>query len=219
MAHPKYPTFSMRDTAYLIMTMHAAKSPSSITGLLLGSKTEDAITINDALPIAHSDLVQATTPVTETALFLCEQRAKKTGQILLGLYFANDNPDDNCLPVLPTRIADRIRQQFQNAIILHLDAKRLAPDRRVHSHYVRPYVKRDGDRSWPRACLPDDRFVVSDRALQLAHRLLGGQLDDLVNSSHVIDFEDHCNDPNEDWLNFQVISRLELLKPLSPSAS
>lgn len=197
------------------MTMHAGKYYSTITGLLLGTASETEVTINDVLPLVHSDLVQGTTSVTETALLLAEQRAKETSQILVGLYFANENPTDTSIPLMPTRVADRLLSRFPNTIMLHIDAARLLPDVRMQRHCARIRVKQEASGPWSRVTLPDDALVVSERALCIAHRLMAESLAEHVAVSHVIDFEDHCLDPREDWLNLQLSARLNALPPPS----
>lgn len=205
--------YKINDSAYIVMVMHSAKYYSAVCGLLLGAVDKSCVRIEEALPLGHSDLSLYTTPLAETALLLAEQRAILTSRELVGLYFANDIPTDNSIPTPPTRIADRIRDKFSKAVLLHIDATRLTPAVRGQKHCARVCSKGKALGTWGQAVHPDRTLSVSERALRVADRVLTIPTvqGTTINVSDVVDFEDHCLDPRFDWLNADLISRLEAI--------
>lgn len=222
--------YTITDSAYLLIILHAAKYFTSITGLLIGTyESPNKVKITQTLPLAHSDISQYTTPLIETALLLSDEHTKLTKSKIVGIYYANGNPTDVTIPHPPTRIADKIRETFPLAVILHIDPDRLQPSIRRNAHCARVRVKvKSSVGSWVKAMLPSgDRVLkVDDDALKLGHQLLmkpgskervdvGG-----VHVEDVVDFEDHCLDPRYDWLNEQLVNRLDsLLLSSSPSST
>lgn len=204
----------MTDAAYVVMTLHASKYYGAVTGLLLGKIEEGCVKIDETVPIAHSDLTIWTTPLTQMALYVTEKHAKESNKQVIGLYFANDVPTDQSVPTPPTRIADRIREYFAHAVLLHLDAARLTPEKRESSHCCRVCVKSQKTGTWSRAIKPDTTLNVSSRALAIVHEILTAYFDDTpsipydINLRKVADFEDHCLDPRCDWLNDHITKKI-----------
>lgn len=173
----------MKDAAYIVMVLHAAKyASSSVTGLLLGHEQEEhgddantttandiqkTIIIDEALPLAHSDTTHFTTALAQIALMLAEQRATTMRQSshathnkhkLVGVYYASAIPGDPGIPTPPTRIADRIRQlHCTDAVLLHLDEERLRPSVRTQKHCARVRAKRNLSSSGVIGRIPSDQ--------------------------------------------------------------
>ncbi len=190
--------FAASDDAYSTAVLHAAKHVGAVHGLLLGNIVKGQVLISMALPVAHSALVCNTAPVTEMALRVAEAHAKLSGLQVVGVYFAAEVADDTDIPVLPTRLADLVREEFESTVLLVLDAKRLHPDVRKSKHCFRVYTREDqsGTSSWGKGVRPTEDLSVSKSALEKC----GEKLKDLSFAADIVDFEDHCNDPRRRWI-------------------
>lgn len=206
--------YCMSDAAYVVMSLHASKYYGAVTGLLLGKLDGGQVMVEQTIPVAHSDLTIWTTPLTQMALYLAEKHARQSNAQVVGLYFANDVPTDQSVPTPPTRVADRIREYFPHAVLLHLDATRLTPEKRESVHCCRVCVKFQKDSTWARAVKPDSTLRVSSRALALTHEVLTAYFADPPSNPYdldlqqVADFEDHCLDPRCDWLNDRITKKV-----------
>ena len=200
--------YTISDNAYTLITMHATKYTHGLSGILLGRKTSSQVEITTALPFAHSDLTLQTTPLTETALHLSEQIANIRNMTILGLYYANSNPNDRSIGTVPTHIADLIRSRNPQAVLLIINAKQLAPSIRLKAHCFNVYVKQEQDGTWARGVQDPSLLSVSRRALVAADAIMKGKLGADSFSYTVADFEDHCADPTCDWLNAHIVARL-----------
>lgn len=193
------PKYKISDRAYLTIVMHLSKYPSAISGVLLGTATTPGlVTIDRALPIAHSSLAIYTVPIAEIAIELAEQNASEHRQRIVGIYFGNEIADDTSIGPVPTRLAERVRSNFPLACLLMVHPPSLAVPARRKEHCFRLCV-RDSEAigTWGRGVRPKEDLLVSEAALALADGLLAGN-----GSVHdVSDFEDHFNDPRRDWLN------------------
>ncbi|CAN8068618.1 unnamed protein product [Agarophyton chilense] len=201
-------SFIISDVAYNIIILHALRHPSNISGVLLGTATQENCTFDKALPLIHSDLTMFTSPMHEMALLLGEQKARQHNQQIIGVYFSNAISDDTSIAEVPTRLANAVQTRLGSACLLMIDANKLTKDVRRKQHAFRVYI-REGEVSgtWGRSEVESDKLQVSERALKLADGLVDGSI--LKNEQfHFADFEDHCNDPCADWLNVDLSSRL-----------
>lgn len=186
-------SYSLSPSAYHLLCLHATKYTHSITGILLGEKSNDRVELTRVLPVAHSDLSIHTTPLTETALHLCEHYATTQRLCIAGVYFANDVVDDTALPTHAVRIADRIRQRFPDAVVLRIDGVRFKALVTGKEHCLVAY----SGEGWKR---DSGGVLVEEIALRGLDRVLRVQ--------GVCDFEDHLLDPRADWLNLKVLESL-----------
>lgn len=198
------PTYEISDPAYCKAVLHASKYVTAVSGLLLGRSVDDTtVTIVDALPTCHSAAAQFTTPLAETALLLAKSVSQARNLEIVGVYFGNEIAGDRSIGVVPTRLADRVREQFSQACLLMIEAPKLAPAERVKNHCFR-VCARSGTQTgtWGKATLPDESLVVSEGLLQ--------KCDNLICTTSAVqgiaDFEDHCADPANDWFNENVLS-------------
>lgn len=197
--------YEIADAAYLKAVLHSAKYVSAVSGLLLGEEgtTERVVRIEDTLPLCHSG-AQFSPSLAEVALLLARKVADKRGQSVVGVYFGNELADDRSIGVVPTRLADKVRESFSNAVLLMVDAPRLSPQLRTSAHCFRVCTRAD---TWGKGALPDTALIVSKQALAQSHSLLSHGC---AAPYTVTDFEDHCLDPSQDWFNKHV---LELSAP------
>lgn len=211
-AHPHHPLpmappaqafaseYAIADTAYTTAVLHAAKHPGAVLGLLLGSESSGRVTLEAALPVAHSALATGTAPASDMALLLARAAAAARGLAVAGVYYAPEVADDGDVPVLPARLADLVRGGCPYACLLLLDARALHPDRRRSTQCWRLCTMEGGAGSaaWGKGQRALDALVVSDGALAAADE---GLKDCPSGAQEVIDFEEHCQDPALDWLN------------------
>lgn len=190
--------YEISDTAYLTIVMHLAKYTSAVSGLLLGTSSDaSSVTVDQALPIAHSSLAIGTTPIAETALLLAEQRAIIQNQKIVGVYFGNEIADDVSIGTIPTQLAERVRSHFAHSCLLMVDGPSLAMDVRRKEHCFRLSVRSKGEAGTWGNVRPKEDVAVSENSLTVADRLLCGK----GCVYDVSDFEDHCLDPRRDWYN------------------
>lgn len=198
------PTYQISDPAYCKVVLHASKYMTAVSGLLLGRlEGDNTVAIVDALPMCHSAGAQFTTPLAETALLLAQNASQARELEIVGVYFGNEIAGDRSIGVVPTRLADRVREKIPQACLLMIEAPKLAPAVRVKEHCFRVCARSDTHTgTWGKATLPDASLVVSEKLLQ--------KCDNLIRTTSAVqgiaDFEDHCADPANDWFNKNVLS-------------
>lgn len=196
---PTNPPYEISDVAYLTIVKHLSKHVHAISGVFLGSlSASGTVSITRALPIAHSALVISTTPISETALHLAEQKAADLNLQVVGAYFGNDVATDASIGTFPTRLADAVHRHFVGACLLMIQPSSLRAGVRKREHCFRLCV-RDGTQAgtWAKGAKPKGELQVSDTALKVADAVLSGK----GPVYDVVDFEDHCLDPRRDWFN------------------
>ncbi|CAL7946033.1 unnamed protein product [Xylocopa violacea] len=121
-------SFSSR--AYCKIILHAAKYPHcAINGLLLAkqkSKSDSKnveLRIEDAIPLFHICL--HVSPMAEIALTMVDQYAMNKGLVLAGYYLANENINDLSTDKPAHKIADKIAENYGNAILVVVDNKEI----------------------------------------------------------------------------------------------
>lgn len=191
--------YSLSDAAYTKAVMHAAQHIGSVHGLLLARPPKDnLVEIVDVLPVAHSSLACQTSPLTDMALRLASAHADLVSLDIVGAYYAPEVADDGDIPVLPTRLADLIRGVCEHACLLVMDASRLHPEIRVLAHCFKLYTREGGPASWGKGLQDSTDLVVSRGVLRSCHRRLLNLEED---PKDVVDFEDHCLDPSQQWIS------------------
>ncbi|KAK4332360.1 Uncharacterized protein family UPF0172 [Rhodotorula toruloides] len=190
--------YSIAPLAYLKLVLHAAKFPSSTcVGLLIGSVAESSCTITDAIPLLHhwTDL----SPMAEAGLGLAELYAKQQQLVFLGLYVANERLGDQAVPNGVQKMAEAIRRDRPEAIVLVVDNEKLASNEPALIPYLPP---KSPSAAWQPTTLSSARISLADpsaptKALEQVrqgrHKLLG-------------DFDEHLEDVRVDWLRNAAVS-------------
>ncbi|GAA6046944.1 hypothetical protein RTBOTA2_000532 [Rhodotorula toruloides] len=183
--------YSIAPLAYLKLVLHAAKFPSSTcVGLLIGSVAESSCTITDAIPLLHhwTDL----SPMAEAGLGLAELYAKQQQLVFLGLYVANERLGDQAVPNGVQKMAEAIRKDRPEAVVLVVDNEKLVSNEPALIPYLPP---KDPSASWQPTTLSSAQISLADssaptKALEQVrrgrHKLLG-------------DFDDHLEDADKDF--------------------
>ena len=190
--------YRITSSAYSKIVLHSAKYVSAVHGILLGKTVDRVIHIVDSLPVAHSSGAVYTTPLTETALLLCDAYANDKGLQLVGVYFGNEVADDNSIDVVPTRLADKILENFRHACLLMINGKMLSPLRRKTQHCLRVCTRDPKyNATWAKGTLDPNALSVPNKVLEKCHNYLN--VPEMVQS--IADFEEHCANQKADWLN------------------
>ncbi|KAM9826858.1 ER membrane protein complex subunit 9 [Neosynchiropus ocellatus] len=206
--------------AYVKMYLHACLFPRcSINGLLLSSSPAGgAVGVTDCVPLLHSHLPLA--PVTQLALtqvrHVTEPRpgrshlrllqvdvwCSQTQQRIVGYYQANACAADSSPTPGALKIADKIAEQFDAAVLLMLDGSKMRPDYRVPPIVV--YERKDS--RWT----PKDKHTIMLRQWEET-RDVAGQLLESGDQALLVDFDTHLDDISKDWTNQRLNSRIEEL--------
>ncbi|XP_022221673.1 ER membrane protein complex subunit 8/9 homolog [Drosophila obscura] len=185
--------YKISERAYTKLIFHAAKYPhQAVNGLLLAEKTSKGslVEIVDAIPLFHQCL--HVTPMAEVALMQIDAYAEQEGLVIAGYYAAPENFYDNQIDKAPAvKIADKIQENFKNACLALVDNKlvTLEHDRAA----IQVYTCAGDSGRWSKA-----KFTL----LQSAQTLEGVSL--LLKRGamrDVIDFDNHLDNPENDWTN------------------
>ncbi|EZA50472.1 hypothetical protein DMN91_010117 [Ooceraea biroi] len=181
--------------AYCKIILHAAKYPHcAINGLLLGKqKTKDGradLYIEDAIPLFHVCL--HVSPMAEIALTLVDQLAASKGLTLAGYYLANENINDLSTDRPAHRVADKIAENFNNALLVVVDNREVTLG--MESSPLR--ISQSVDGKWkPKDAaniIYEGGIVHTDAMYAL---LKAEEYRDLV------DFDNHLDNISLDWQN------------------
>ncbi|XP_053714746.1 ER membrane protein complex subunit 9 [Synchiropus splendidus] len=188
--------------AYVKMYLHACLFPRcSINGLLLSSSPAGgAVSVTDCVPLLHSHLPLA--PVTQLALTQVDVWCSQTQQRIVGYYQANACASDSSPTPGALKIADKIAEQFDAAVLLMLDGSKMCPDYRVPPIVV--YERKDS--RWT----PKDKHTIMLRQWEET-RDVAGQLLESGDHTLLVDFDTHLDDITQDWTNQRLNSRIEEL--------
>ncbi|XP_011170426.1 ER membrane protein complex subunit 8/9 homolog [Solenopsis invicta] len=185
--------FSTR--AYCKIILHAAKYPHcAINGLLLGKqKNKDGkadLYIEDAIPLFHICL--HVSPMAEIALTLVDQLAASKGLILAGYYLANENINDLSTDRPAHRIADKIADNFNNALLVVVDNREVTLS--MGSSPLR--ISQSVEGKWK----PKDiaNIIYEDN---IAHTDAMYSLLKAEEYRNLIDFDNHLDNIALDWQN------------------
>ncbi|XP_023297273.2 ER membrane protein complex subunit 8/9 homolog [Lucilia cuprina] len=186
--------YKFSERAYAKIIFHAAKYPHlAVNGILLASKSDTEII--DAIPLFHQCLY--VTPMVEIALMQIDAYAERENLVVAGYYCAAENFLDNSLDKAPAaKIADKIQENYKNACFVIIDNKLMTLGQEV------PAIKVFGCSSdsgrWTKA---DFKLLQSETTLQAVSALLKrGAMKD------VVDFDNHLDNPENDWTN-QFLNR------------
>ncbi|CAL7946032.1 unnamed protein product [Xylocopa violacea] len=196
-------SFSSR--AYCKIILHAAKYPHcAINGLLLAkqkSKSDSKnveLRIEDAIPLFHICL--HVSPMAEIALTMVDQYAMNKGLVLAGYYLANENINDLSTDKPAHKIADKIAENYGNAILVVVDNKEITLG--MSSNPLRVSQFMDG--KWKLKDIIDvsyDKGVLHTDAM---YSLLQAE-----QYRNLIDFDNHLDDISLDWQNRKLNKVIE----------
>ncbi|XP_034023619.1 ER membrane protein complex subunit 9 isoform X1 [Thalassophryne amazonica] len=195
--------------AYVKMYLHSCLFPRcSINGLLLSSSsTGGAVCVTDCIPLLHSHLSLA--PITQLALTQVDVWCSQTQQTIVGYYQANACAGDSSPTTCALKIADKIAEQFDSAVLLMLDGSKMSPDYRVPPIVI--YERKDS-----RWTLKDKHTIMLrqwEETREIANQMLesGDQL-------LLVDFDSHLDDITKDWTNQKLNTKIaELASPANGS--
>ncbi|XP_077411181.1 ER membrane protein complex subunit 9 [Vanacampus margaritifer] len=191
--------------AYVKMYLHACLFPRcSVNGLLLSSSSVGgAVCVTDCVPLLHSHLSLA--PVTQLALTQVDVWCSQTQQRIVGYYQANACVSDSSPTQGALKIADKIAEQFDGAVLLMLDGSKMSPDHRVPPIVM--YERKDS--RW----MLKDKHTIMLRQWEETHAIAGQMLES-GDHSLLVDFDSHLDDITRDWTNQKLNAKIaELASP------
>ncbi|XP_017090955.2 ER membrane protein complex subunit 8/9 homolog [Drosophila bipectinata] len=189
--------YKLSERAYTKLIFHAAKYPhQAVNGLLLAEKSSKGslVEIVDSIPLFHQCLY--VTPMAEVALMQIDAYAEREGLVIGGYYAASENFYENQIDKVPaTKIADKIQENFKNACFAVVDNKlvTLQHDRPAIQVFSSSSESGSGSARWSKA-----KFTLaqSSQTLEGVSLLLKrGAMRD------VVDFDNHLDNPENDWTN------------------
>ncbi|KAK7881210.1 hypothetical protein WMY93_029619 [Mugilogobius chulae] len=188
--------------AYVKMYLHAALFPRcSVNGLLLSSSSAGgAVCVTDCVPLLHSHLSLA--PITQLALTQVDVWCSQTQQRIVGYYQANACVSDSSPTPCALKIADKIAEQFDGAVLLMLDGSKMSADYRVPPIVM--YERKDS-----RWTLKDKHTIMMRQWEET--RAVASQLLDSGDHMTLVDFDSHLDDITRDWTNQKLNHRISEL--------
>nr|XP_055033118.1 ER membrane protein complex subunit 9 [Misgurnus anguillicaudatus] len=192
--------------AYVKMYLHASQFPrSSVNGVLLSSSPAGgaALSITDCVPLLHTHL--SLTPITQLALTQVDVWCSQTQQRIVGYYQANACVSDSSPTPCALKIADKISEQCNNAVLLMIDGEKMFPDCRVPPIIM--YERKDS-----RWALKDKHTIMLrqwEETCSVARQLFSSGDQKLL-----VDFDSHLDDITKDWTNQKLNAKvMELVSP------
>ncbi|KNA11191.1 hypothetical protein SOVF_137500 [Spinacia oleracea] len=191
--------YEIGQNAYIKLVLHALKHKASpVNGVLVGrfDGGKGVVEITDAIPLFHSNI--GLLPALEIALMQIEEKYASQGLSLVGYFHANERSDDNDLGNVAKNIGDHICRYFPQAGVLLLDNKKLEalPKVKDRSPVMQLYSK-DGSK-WK--VEESGRLVLKEPSANII-------LLDYASTQkweEIVDFDDHLDDINKDWLNAEL---------------
>uniref|UniRef100_A0A4W5MV22 ER membrane protein complex subunit 9 n=1 Tax=Hucho hucho TaxID=62062 RepID=A0A4W5MV22_9TELE len=183
--------------AYVKMYLHGCLFPRcSVNGLLLSSSPAGGtVCVTDCVPLLHSHLPLA--PITQLWSLL--------SNMIVGYYQANACVSDNSPTPCALKIADKIAEQCNNAVLLMIDGGKMSPDYRVPPIVM--YERKD-----TRWTLKDKHTIMLRQWEET--REIASQLLDSGDHSLLVDFDSHLDDITRDWTNQKLNAKIaELSSP------
>ncbi|XP_053954879.1 ER membrane protein complex subunit 8/9 homolog [Anastrepha ludens] len=185
--------YQFNDRAYAKIIFHSAKYPHlAVNGVLLSEKSPKGNTVQivDAIPLFHQCLY--VTPMAEIALTQVDAYADRENLIVAGYYVAPENFYDNSIERAPAaKIAEKILESNKNACFVLVDNKLMSLNQ---SEAALKVFSCNGEATrWTKA-----NFTLSQTkaTLQTVSELLQrGAM------REVVDFDNHLDNPENDWTN------------------
>ncbi|ESO08049.1 hypothetical protein HELRODRAFT_156641 [Helobdella robusta] len=187
----------MNARSFVKPLLHAAKYPHCyINGVFLAEcpKQKDGkvvLEIKDCIPLFHSHLTLA--PMLEVALIQIDAYCQCNDLVIAGYYQANEVIFDKNPTNITYRIAEKVKDNFNEAFFLMIDNERLADDDGENAYIL--YNNYDG--KWKKVLIEKDVIDVAQTLIQTkAFR-------------DVIDFDNHLTDISLKWHNPQINEQIE----------
>ncbi|XP_074838897.1 ER membrane protein complex subunit 9 isoform X2 [Carettochelys insculpta] len=174
--------------AYAKMHLHCARHPhAAVNGLLLGrwGGPPECVCLSDCVPLFHGPL--ALSPMLEVDVW-----ASRSGLFLAGYYQANAGLDEQSPTPLALKLASRLAELFEGAVLIMLDNRKLSPSPRVPPLTVLEQC----ERHW----VPKDKNLIMWRDWD-SSRHLGKALLEAKAHTRLVDFDAHLDDIRRDWTN------------------
>ncbi|CAH8611834.1 unnamed protein product [Heterobilharzia americana] len=186
-------TVHIGELPFLKMILHAAKHPeTSVNGILLTDRSNDSkIIIADYIPLFHSVLNLA--PMLETALYHVDSYCAAKGLQICGYFQANEHVSCNTPTNIALKIGEKIAEKCGNVCLLIFRNDAL---HRLSGNYFTSYCKSDW--KWS-----ETKYTFNPDASR--------KLEEVLNSKvhhKIVDFDDHLNDVNCDFLNLELSNSL-----------
>ncbi|KAL0602792.1 ER membrane protein complex subunit 9 [Plecturocebus cupreus] len=213
--------------AYVKMCLHAARYPhAAVNGLLLAPapRSGECLCLTDCVPLFHSHLALSvmlevalnqvprldahppprTHPTPQLKfipgpLAAVDVWGTQAGLVVAGYYHANAAVDDQSPGPLALKIAGRIAEFFPDAVLIMLDNQKLVPQPRVPPVIV---LENQG-LHW----VPKDKNLVMWRDWEESRQMVGALLEDRAHR-HLVDFDCHLEDIQQDWTNQQLNTQI-----------
>eukprot|EP00126_Sphaerothecum_destruens_P007427 Sdes_comp19844_c0_seq5m12066 len=119
----------------------------AVNGILVGKLVDGNVLLQDAIPLFHSHLELE--PMLVVAFKNVEAYCKAKGMLIVGYYHAYETEmsEGNLIDPIVSKIAHKIREQFENACILIIKAENFSQieDDKMAFHFFTP---RGSDGSW-----------------------------------------------------------------------
>ncbi|KAG1745902.1 Metallo-dependent hydrolase [Suillus paluster] len=191
-------SYSLSENAYLKIFFHAAKHPHlPVNGVLLGRQTSDVVVIEDVIPLLHH--WTSLSPMMEIGLDLAKGHAEAQNMTLVGYYQASERLDDTALAPVGERVAQKIRDQFNDAVAFVIDGDKLG----TGDPALIPYLPQPSTSFW-RPYTPQSSAFTTGSNFSLAKPDSPSRAITLVRDHNLHekfgDFDDHLEDVTIDWL-------------------
>ncbi|KAG0704228.1 Metallo-dependent hydrolase [Suillus ampliporus] len=191
-------SYSLSENAYLKIFFHAAKHPHlPVNGVLLGRQTSDVVVIEDVIPLLHH--WTSLSPMMEIGLDLAKGHAEAQDMTLVGYYQASERLDDTALAPVGERIAQKIRDQFNDAVAFVIDGDKLG----TGDPALLPYLPQPSTSFWRPYVAQIPAFTTGSN-FSLANPDSPSRAITLVRDHNLHekfgDFDDHLEDVTIDWL-------------------
>nr|XP_033780131.1 ER membrane protein complex subunit 9 [Geotrypetes seraphini] len=183
--------------AYVKMCLHAARYPHmAVNGILLGcgGSQTGCLELTDCVPLSHG-LLPLSLPL-EVALSQVDLwSAEEQGRGLVGYYQANASLDDKSPSTAALRIAGRVSEYFEDAVLIMLDNQNLS----VNPGIPPVIVLQQKDRRW----IPKDKRLIMWQNWEEIRHVAKVMLKSKT-YSQLVDFDAHLDDIRKDWTNQDI---------------
>eukprot|EP01098_Paradermamoeba_levis_P016359 TRINITY_DN8799_c0_g1_i1.p1 TRINITY_DN8799_c0_g1~~TRINITY_DN8799_c0_g1_i1.p1 ORF type:complete len:190 (-),score=53.28 TRINITY_DN8799_c0_g1_i1:52-621(-) len=179
---------NLTPSSYSKIVCHALKYPSQeINGVLLGEAKEgdEVIDVIDAIPLFHGPTLA---PMLEVAMMMIDEYCELKELKIVGYYHGNERDDSEPSP-LAKKIANKIHSNVPLMTVLMIENVFLSP--KFKRAALRSYLK-EGEQ-WK---ANGENVQVGGNAFNLVQTCI-----DEHRYLSLADFDNHFNDPANDWLN------------------
>ncbi|MED6279476.1 ER membrane protein complex subunit 8 [Characodon lateralis] len=128
----------------------------------------------------------------EVALTLIDTWCKENNYIIVGYYQANEQTQDPRPNQVAQKVAARISENFNDAVIVMVDSGRLTMSCFEPILFIYDYI----ENKWKKREVTMDAFEDWSEAQKITSALLVGR-----SYENLIDFDNHLDDLRNDWTN------------------